>query len=189
MCIRRFVCLLVSHPCCIVCVPPSKICELSDRVLTKHVSVKTHAVLTQRYDTLTAHSVQGGASSEAQGEVRAVHVIQVVGGVVGVTQVVRVFEIRVACAPLLGARKGRPLGHADGADHAEPRAVAALANVLGARCGESRSPVLSPGSKEPRRETGPAAMGHPPWGMSSLTNRDWHWAPCIASALLVLWKQ
>ena len=26
MCIRRFVCLLVSHPCCIVCVPPSKIC-------------------------------------------------------------------------------------------------------------------------------------------------------------------
>ena len=38
--------------------------------------------------------------------------------------------------------------------------------VLGARCGESRSPVLSPGSKEPRRETGPAAMGHPPWGSS-----------------------
>ena len=36
-------------------------------------------------------------------------------------------------------------------------------------CGESRSPVLSPGSKEPRRETGPAAMGHPahpPWGSS-----------------------
>ena len=34
------------------------------------------------------------------------------------------------------------------------------------RCGESRSPVLhvSPGSKEPRRETGPAAMGHPLWG-------------------------
>ena len=28
MCIPRFVCLLVSHPCCIVCVPPSKICEL-----------------------------------------------------------------------------------------------------------------------------------------------------------------
>ena len=38
--------------------------------------------------------------------------------------------------------------------------------VLGARCGESRSPVLSPGSKEPRRVTGPAAMGHPPWGSS-----------------------
>ena len=37
--------------------------------------------------------------------------------------------------------------------------------VLGARCGESRSPVLSPGSKEPRRETGPAAMGHPSWDM------------------------
>ena len=35
--------------------------------------------------------------------------------------------------------------------------------VLGVRCGESRSPVLSPGSKERRRETGPAAMGHPPW--------------------------
>ena len=29
------------------------------------------------------------------------------------------------------------------------------------RCGESRSPVSSPGSKEPRHETGPAAMGHP----------------------------
>ena len=38
--------------------------------------------------------------------------------------------------------------------------------MLGARCGESRSPALSPGSKEPRRETGPAAMGHPPWGSS-----------------------
>ena len=37
-------------------------------------------------------------------------------------------------------------------------------HVLGARCGESRSPVLSP-AKEPRRETGPAAMGHPPWRM------------------------
>ena len=50
--------------------------------------------------------------------------------------------------------------------------------MLGPRCAESRSPVLSPGSKEPRRETGPrpwvtpcgalrisvdgpAAMGHP----------------------------
>ena len=32
--------------------------------------------------------------------------------------------------------------------------------------GESRSPVFSPGSKEPRREAGPAAMGHPPWGSS-----------------------
>ena len=31
--------------------------------------------------------------------------------------------------------------------------------VLGARCGESRSPVLSPSSKEPGREAGPAAMG------------------------------
>ena len=26
MCIRRFVCLLVSRPCCIVCVPPAKLC-------------------------------------------------------------------------------------------------------------------------------------------------------------------
>ena len=32
--------------------------------------------------------------------------------------------------------------------------------------GESRSPVFSPGSMEPRREAGPAAMGHPPWGSS-----------------------
>ena len=38
--------------------------------------------------------------------------------------------------------------------------------VLGARCGESRSPVLSPGSTEPRHEAGAAAMGHPPWGSS-----------------------
>ena len=28
-------------------------------------------------------------------------------------------------------------------------------------------PVLSPGSKEPRREAGPAAIGHPPWGSST----------------------
>ena len=42
--------------------------------------------------------------------------------------------------------------------------IPAMPMVLGARCGESSSPVLSPGSKEPRRETGPAAMGHPPWG-------------------------
>ena len=28
------------------------------------------------------------------------------------------------------------------------------------------NPVFSPGSKEPRREAGPAAMGHPPWGSS-----------------------
>ena len=34
------------------------------------------------------------------------------------------------------------------------------------RCGESRSPVLSPGSKEPKRETGPAAVGHPSQGSS-----------------------
>ena len=32
--------------------------------------------------------------------------------------------------------------------------------------GESRSPVFSAGSMEPRREAGPAAMGHPPWGSS-----------------------
>ena len=47
--------------------------------------------------------------------------------------------------------------------------------VLGARCGESRSPVLSPGSKEPRRETGPTAMGHPrgeaAWALRSRCRR------------------
>ena len=41
-----------------------------------------------------------------------------------------------------------------------------LPSFVRATCGESRSPVLSPGSKEPRRETGPAAMGRPPWGMN-----------------------
>ena len=51
---------------------------------------------TQRYDTRTAHSEQGHTPGEAQGDVRAVHVIQVVGGVVGVTQVVRVVEIQVS---------------------------------------------------------------------------------------------
>ena len=44
----------------------------------------------------------------------------------------------------------------------EARAV--VVQVLGV--GESRSPVFSPGSTEPRREAGPAAMGHPPWGSS-----------------------
>ena len=33
-----------------------------------------------------------------------------------------------------------------------------------ASAGEGRGPVLSPGSVEPRREAGPAAMGHPSWG-------------------------
>ena len=41
-----------------------------------------------------------------------------------------------------------------------------MRHVLGARFGESRSPVLSLGSKGPRRETVPAAMGHPSWGSS-----------------------
>ena len=34
--------------------------------------------------------------------------------------------------------------------------------IAKARSGQSRSPVLSPGSNEPRRETGFVAMGHPP---------------------------
>ena len=33
-----------------------------------------------------------------------------------------------------------------------------------ASVGEGHGPVLSPGSVEPEREAGPAAMGHPSWG-------------------------
>ena len=85
--------------------------------------------LTQHYDTLTAHSEQGDASGEAQGELRAVHVVQVVGGVVGVTQVVRVVEIRISIPWRRRGGEGpsrRPGSRGDAIDDAIAKARAKL---------------------------------------------------------------
>ena len=44
------------------------------------------------------------------------------------------------------------------------KGVNKFVHCASASAGEGRSPVLSPGSVEPEREAGPAAMGHPSWG-------------------------
>ena len=96
--------------------------------------VKTQ-VTAQRYDTLTAHFRGGGHFIEAQGEVRAALVIQVVGGVVGVAhsgRPARRPEIRVSIPSRRRGSQGpsrRPSSRGDAIDDAIAKAHAKLGQI------------------------------------------------------------